>query len=183
MNEPKGIIIFGANGSGKTTLGCELARVLGLKRMDVEDYYFRESEIPYSDSRSKDEVIELMLADIEKHRSFVISTCIGDLGDIIPQYYKLAVYIKAPHELRMERVKKRAFDKHGERVLEGGDMYEQTQKFFDFVATRPLSKIEDWAETLFCPIIRIDGTLDWRVSAQNIVEKWRLIECSPCLQS
>jgi len=33
--------------------------------MDVEDYYFRESKIPYSDARSKDEVVELMLADIK----------------------------------------------------------------------------------------------------------------------
>jgi ABC-type cobalamin/Fe3+-siderophores transport system ATPase subunit len=38
MNKPQGIIVFGANGSGKTTLGRELARVLGFKRMDAEDY-------------------------------------------------------------------------------------------------------------------------------------------------
>ena len=172
MNEPKGIIIFGANGSGKTTLGREMSRILDFKRMDAEDYYFREAEIPYSDSRSKNEVIDMMLADIEKHRSFVISTCIGDLGDVIPQYYKLAVYIKAPYELRMKRVKQR-LDRFGERVLEGGDMYEQTQKHIDFMANRPLSKIDQWAETLCCPIIHIDGTLDWRVSAQVIAEKWR----------
>ena len=174
MNELQGIIIFGANGSGKTTLGRELSRVLGFKRMDAEDYYFRESEIPYSDSRSKDEVIGLMLADIEKHRTFIISTCIGDLGDVIPQYYRLAVYIKAPYELRMERVKQRVLDRFGERVLEGGDMYEQEQKHFDFMANRPLTKIDQWAETLSCPIIHIDGTVDWRVSAQNIAERWRM---------
>jgi len=173
MNKPQGIIVFGANGSGKTTLGRELARVLGFKRMDAEDYFFREAEIPYSDSRSKDEAIGLMLADIEKHRSFVISTCIGDLGDIIPQYYKLAVYIKVPYELRMERVKQRVLDRFGKRVLEGGDMYEQEKTHFDFMANRPLSKIDQWAETLCCPIIHIDGTSDWRISAHIIAEKWR----------
>ena len=167
---PSGIIIFGANGSGKTTLGRELARILGFKRMDAEDYYFREAEIPYSDSRSKDEVIGMMLADIEKHGTFVISTCTGDLGDIIPQYYKLAVYIKAPHELRMERVKKRVLDRFGKRVLEGGDMYEQEQKHFDFMANRPLSKIDQWAETLTCPVIHFDGAEDWRANAANIAE-------------
>ena len=173
MNEPQGIIVFGANGSGKTTLGRELARILGFKRMDVEDYYFRESEIPYSDARSKDEVVELMLADIEKYRSFIISTVVGDLGNVIPQYYKLAVHISAPHELRMERIKQRVYDKFGERVLEGGDMYEQEQKFFNFVASRSLTIIDQWAETLTCPVIHIDGTADWRVSATNIAEKWR----------
>ena len=73
----------------------------------------------------------------------------------------------------MERVKQRVLDRFGERVLEGGDMYEQEQKHFDFMANRPLSKIDQWAETLCCPIIHIDGTLDWRISAQTIAEKWR----------
>ena len=173
MNEPKGIIIFGANGSGKTTLGREVARILDFKRMDVEDYYFRDVEIPYSDSRSKDEVISLMIADIEKHRTFVISGVTGDYGDIIPRYYRLAVHMSAPHDLRIERVKQRAFDKFGERVLEGGDMYESEQKFFDFVAVRPLYKIDEWAKTLSCPVIHIDGAVDWRVNAMTIAEKWR----------
>ena len=175
MSVPRGIIVFGANGSGKTTLGRELARILDFKRMDVEDYYFRKSEIPYNDARSKDEVVNMMLADIEKYRSFVISTVVGDLGDVITQYYKLAVHISAPHELRMERIKQRVYDKFGERVLEGGDMYEQEQKFFNFVASRPLTIIDQWAETLACPVIHIDGTVDWRVSATNIAENWRKI--------
>ena len=48
MNEPHGIIIFGANGSGKTTLGRELARILDFKHTDIEDYCFEQSEIPYT---------------------------------------------------------------------------------------------------------------------------------------
>ncbi|MDR1892219.1 MAG: hypothetical protein LBQ48_04355 [Oscillospiraceae bacterium] len=47
---------------------------------------------------------------------------------------------------------------YGERVCKGGDMYEQEQKFYDFVATRPLASIEQWAKTLACPVIRFDGT-------------------------
>jgi len=173
MNKPHGIIVFGANGSGKTTLGRELARIVGFKRMDVEDYYFREAAIPYSDPRSRDEVIELMLADIEKHGSFVISAVNGDLGEKITAMYKLAVYVTAPLEIRMKRIKQRAYDQYGERVLEGGDMYEQEQKFFDFVANRSLTAIEQWAETLTCPVIRIDGMVDWRVNAANIAVKWK----------
>ena len=174
MDMPHGIIVFGANGSGKTTLGRELAQILGFKHMDAEDYYFREAKIPYSDSRSKDEVIGLMLADIEKYRSFVISTCIGDLGDVIPKYYKLAVYLSAPLELRLERVKKRAFDRFGNRVLESGDMYEQELKFREFAASRSLTPIEQWAETLACPVIRIDGTEDYRTNAAKIADEWEV---------
>ena len=170
MNKPHGIIVFGANGSGKTTLGRELARILNFKRMDVEDYYFLESEIPYSNPRSRDEVINLMIDDINKHGSFVISAVNGDFGEKITEMYKLAVYITVPLEIRMERIKQRAYEQYGERVLKGGDMYEQEQNFFDFVATRPLTSMEQWAETLTCPIIHIDGTTDWRENAANIAE-------------
>jgi len=171
VGEPYGIIVFGANGSGKSTLARELASVLGFKHVDIEDYAFEEAEIPYSKPRPRGECISLMLADVEKYGKFVFSTCTGDWGDTIPQYYRLAVFITAPYDLRMERVKKRTHDKHGQRVCKGGDMYEQTQKFFSFVATRPISKIEQWAETLSCPIICVDGTIDWRINAVNIMEE------------
>ncbi len=128
MSKPHGIIIFGANGSGKTTLGRELARILNYRHMDIEDYCFEKSEIPYTKVRSKKNYLKLMLTDIEKYGSFVISTVIGDLGDIIPQFYELAIFMSAPHELRMERVKNRSYQLYGERVCEGGDMYEQELK-------------------------------------------------------
>jgi len=172
MNKPRGIIIFGANGSGKTTLGRKLAEILNFKHIDSEDYYFRESEIPYTNSRTKDEVICLMLADIEKHRQFVISTCIGDLGDIIPQFYRLAVHISVPLDIRMERIKQREHDRFGNRVRKGGDMYEQTEKFHDFVLSRPMDKINQWAQTLTCPVICIDGTKDLYTNAMTIVEQF-----------
>jgi len=173
MNKPCGIIVFGANGSGKTTLGRELAHILNFKRMDAEDYYFEKSEVPYCVARPRQDVIKLMLADIEKYRSFVLSSCLGDYGNEIPLFYKLAVYITAPLDLRMGRIKKRAYEQYGKRVLKGGDMYEQEQKFFDFAASRDLSRIDQWAETLTCPIIRVDGAEDWRINAVKIAEKFR----------
>jgi len=175
LDEPYGIIVFGANGSGKSTLARELANVLGFKHIDIEDYAFEESEIPYSKPRPRGKCISLMLADAEKYGKFVFSTCTGDWGDIIPKYYRLAVFVTAPYDLRMERVRKRTHDKHRERICKGGDMYKQTQKFFDFVATRPMSKIEQWAETLSCPVVHVDGTIDWRINAAMIAEEYYVL--------
>ncbi|MDR2932768.1 MAG: AAA family ATPase [Oscillospiraceae bacterium] len=175
MKKPHGIIVFGANGSGKTTLARELARVLSYKHMDIEDYCFEETAIPYAKARPREDYINLMLNDIEKHRSFVLSTVIGDLGDAIAQFYELAVYMSAPHELRMERIKQRSFSQFGNRVLKGGDMVERELRFYEFVATRPLEKIERWAHTLTCPVIHIDGTLDWRVNAAFIADQFHIL--------
>jgi len=172
MCKPQGIIVFGANGSGKTTLGRELARILNFKHMDIEDYHFKKSEIPYTVERKREDCMNLMLADIERHRSFVITAVTGDFGDTIPQLYELAVYISAPIRLRLKRIEQRGYEQYGERVLDGGDMYEQSQKFIDFVASRSQTPIEQWAETLTCPVILIDGTKDWRINAIHIAERF-----------
>ena len=172
MEKPRGIMVFGANGSGKTTLGRELACILNFKFIDVEAYFFEESEIPYTAVRSREEVIKLMLDDIFVHGSFVLASCMGNYGDEIPLYYELAVYMEAPLELRLQRVIDRTYKRFGERACKGGDMYEQECKFYDFVASRPLSDIEEWGATLSCPVIRVDGTEDWRVNAWKIAEWW-----------
>jgi len=170
--KPRGIIIFGPNGSGKTTLGRELARVLGFRHMDIEEYYFEPSEIPYTAPRTHEKCLALMLADIETHPGFVITSCTGDFGDVIPRYYELAVHLSAPHALRMERIKQRAVDQYGDRVLKGGDMYEQEQLFFHWAANRDLSKIDNWARTLACPVIQVDGIKDWRANAASIAKQY-----------
>ena len=172
MSEPHGIIVFGANGSGKTTFARELTRILNFTHMDIEPYAFRESELPYTDQRSHEECIALMLADIKKHRSFVISAVTGDFGDTIPLFYELAVLISTPIDTRIKRIEQRAYERYAERVREGGDMYEQNLKFIDFVASRSLARIEQWAQTLTCPVIRIDGTLDWRINAADIAKQF-----------
>ena len=175
MSGPNGIIVFGANGSGKTTLGRELARILGFKHMDHEDYAFLESEIPYARPRPHDACVRLMLSDIEKHGSFVLSSVTGNFGDKITQYYDLAVYMSAPRELRVKRIERRANNQYGDRVQKGGDMYEQQLIFAGFAGSRPLDKIERWAGTLTCLVICVDGAEDWRVNAARITEKFRVL--------
>lgn len=156
-----GIIICGGNGSGKTTLGRELAKVLFYKHMDIEDYYFPDSPIPYSKSRTREEVCELMREDIKKYKNFIISAVNGDFGEEINSKYKLAVFLDVPLDIRLKRVKQRAYDKFGDRVLEGGDMYEQEQRFFKAVEKNYEKKTEQtkkWLKTLSCPVIYLDGT-------------------------
>jgi len=176
MTEPCGIIVFGANGSGKSTIGSELARILNFKHMDIEEYCFKESEIPYTNARSHEEYIELMLADIERYRLFVVSAVIGDLCEKISSFYKLAVFLFASIEVRMKRIEQRENNKFGNRVREGGDRHEQHLKFINFAASRDLTKIDAWKKTLTCPIINIDGEKDWRANAALISEYWRRLD-------
>ncbi len=154
----KGIIICGLNGCGKTTTGRLVAEKLGIKRMDVEDYYFLDSEIPFTVSRTKDEVRQLMWADIQKHKNYVLSSVGCDWGENIESTYALAVFLSAPKETRMARIDQREIIRFGDRVLEGGDMYEQQQQFRRFVAGRSEETYREKVRQLTCPVLELDST-------------------------
>ena len=175
---PNGIVIFGANGCGKTTLGRELAHKLNIKHLDVEDYYFEESEIPYAKPRSKDTVIELMLVDIENCNSFVLSAVTGDYGNKISSMYKLGVFLSVPIDIRLERIERRSLEQYGKRILVGGDMYEQEQGFLEFVRTRNISVIDEWEKTLTFPILHLDGTKAISENIRLIIERYNHINWS-----
>ncbi len=165
-----GICVCGLNGSGKTTLGAALAEKLGYKHMDVEDYYFTQTDNPYASARTRDEVEELLLEDIKQNPCFVFSAVNGNMNSEINSCYDLVVYLEVPLELRMKRIRQRAFDKFGDRVLPGGDMYEQEEKFFEFAEKRSPEKIEEWLKTLTCRVVKLDGSKPIEDNIKALVE-------------
>lgn len=58
-----------------------------------------------------------------------------------------AVVIDAPKDIRIERVKNRSFQKFGNRMLFGGDLYEQEERFFDLVKSRAENAVEKWIQS------------------------------------
>lgn len=168
-----GIIICGLNGSGKSTLGKELAKLLNYKFIDVEDYYFikNNSNYKYDYSRSKDEVITLLLQDINKNENFVMTSVIGNYGGEIISKYTCAIMINIPIEIGLKRIKKRAYEQFGNRILLGGDLYEKEKHFFDMVALKSNKDIEKWVNTLDCPIIKVDGTKTIAHNLEFIINK------------
>lgn len=53
----------------------------------------------------------------------------------------------------------------------GGDLHEQEEKFFDFVKSRPENTVEEWVQSLKCPILRIDGTKPVEENIDYIMEQ------------
>jgi adenylate kinase family enzyme len=177
----RGILLFGANGAGKSTIGRALARALGFTYFDIENYSFFESEIPYLNPRPVEEARTLLLADIQKPPFFVVSAVTPDLGNGIIALLELAVLISVPTETRVERVKQRSIEKFGERVQMGGDMAEQEMQFLNFIATRSVSKIEQWTQRLSCPVIQADGTKPILENVKQIAEQYQRL--APNMQS
>ncbi len=169
---PHGIVLLGANGSGKSTLGRELARVLNFSHFDVEDYWFYPSAVPYTAIRPQKERNERLLSDMEKHGSFVLSGDVSGWGDEFLRMFDLAVFLTAPKEIRMSRIENREYERWGDRVREGGDMYESEQKFKEFAAARDVAEIERRASAYPCPRIHMDGTEDYHIAAKTIAERF-----------
>ena len=173
MSNLHGIILLGANGSGKSTLGRELARVLSFAHLDVEDYYFHKTEIPYTAERPHNERNELMLSDMKKYGSFVVSGDISGWSDDFLPVFDLAVLLKAPKNVRMKRIEEREYTRWGDRVQIGGDMYESQQKFKSFAANRDVAELERWAGKYPCPVIEIDSTVDLLINTAKIEQHYQ----------
>ena len=165
---PCRIIILGANGSGKSTLGRELGRVLHIAHFDVEEYYFYKTDIPYTSERPADERREMLLSDMREHDSYVVSGDISAWGEEFVTMFDLAVFLSAPAGIRMKRIEDREAARWGDRVREGGDMYEQQMGFKTFAATRDIGLVERRASVYACPLLHIDGTEDYRTIAADL---------------
>lgn len=155
-----GIIVCGLNGSGKSTLGKKLAENLGFHFIDNEELFFPKTDPQYiyANARSCKEVEKLLLDEVRAHENFVFAAVKGDYGEKILPFFRYAVLIDVPKDIRIQRVRNRSFQKFGNRMLIGGDLYEQEEKFFEFVKSRSENTVEEWIQSLKCPVIRIDGT-------------------------
>ena len=168
-----GIIICGLNGSGKSTLGKALAEKLDFHFIDAEDLYFPKavSNYIYSNLRTREKVERLLLREINESKNFVFASVKGDYGESIYTLFKYAILIDASKDIRMQRVRSRSFQKFGNRMLTGGDLHEQEKRFFDFVKSRSENIVEEWIQSLECPIIRIDGTKAIEENIDFIIEQ------------
>ncbi|MBR6917044.1 MAG: AAA family ATPase [Clostridia bacterium] len=155
-----GILICGLNGSGKSTVGKALAQRLEYRFIDVEDMYFPKDDpdYKYSQPRSKEEATKLLNKLIAEDSRFIFAAVRGDYGDKFLSALDHIIYIYVPREERDKRVFNRSYEKFGDRMLEGGDLYESENSFLTLAKNRPDDYVERWIETVNIPVIRIDGT-------------------------
>lgn len=155
-----GIIICGLNGTGKSTLGKTLAEKLHFHFIDIENLYFPKTNpnYIYSSPRTREDVAERLLCEIRTHENFVLASVKGDYGEELYSFFQCAILLDVPRDISLQRVKDRSFQKFGNRMLLGGDLFEQEEKFFRLVESRNEDTVEEWVKSLKCPVIRIDGT-------------------------
>lgn len=154
-----GIMVCGLNGAGKSTLGRALASALHLHFIDKEDLVFPGGHASgyYAAPRSRAEAEAALAQEIAAHPNFVFASVKGDYRLDIAAAFTHAVWVQAPKALRMRRVRARSFEKFGDRMLPGGDLYAQEEAFFRLAESRTDADMAAWAQSLSCPVIQVDG--------------------------
>lgn len=169
-----GIIICGLNGTGKSTLGKALAQELHYHFIDNEDLYFPKTnpDYLYASPRTRQEVEALLYQELRTHKDFIFASVKGDYGKAVYSLFQYAILLTVPKEIRIQRIRRRSFEKFGSRMLPGGDLYEQEENFFQLAASRAENMVEEWIQVLNCPVIRIDGT---RPIQENVAQLRQLL--------
>ena len=119
--------------------------------------------------KTKEEAIQLLEKRIANNNRFIFTAVKGDYGDKLMAALDYIVLIDVPKQIRSQRVRERSFQKFGERILMGGDLFDNENKWFSLTDTRPENYVTSWLETVTCPIIRIDGTLPVENNVEYLV--------------
>ena len=104
-----------------------------------------------------------------KDNKFVFAAVKGDYGDKLISSLQKVVLIEAPKSVRNHRVRERSFQKYGDRILCGGDLYEKEESWFATVDNRPEDYVSQWLDNVNCPVIRVDGTLPVEKNMDHLV--------------
>lgn len=175
----RGIIIFGSAGSGKTTLGKLTAKKLDFPYFDIDDYIWRkDTDKPFTAMYTYEEKINRLMTDISKGTHFVMAGSMDSFNPPFVPLFDLAIHITASIDTRIARIHKREYEVYGERIMDGGDMYEGYCRFLDISARYDtdgspcMSTHVQWADSLPCKVIRLNGDEDLNKNVEIIVHEY-----------
>lgn len=129
--DKKIIYIYGASGAGSTTLGSKLVEKYNGVLIDTDEYFW-SNDTPEKRYKS-------MLKDVkEANTSLVVIT--GSFWNWDYDYSELITYIDKfvrvmlDKNIRLERLQRREEERYGDRIKEGGDLYNKHTEFIKWAS-------------------------------------------------
>jgi len=173
------IHIYGASGSGTSSLGKKLASKLNYQFMDTDDYFWLDTDPKYTNKRDVNERLDMMNKDIDNYQNVVISGSLNGWGNPLIKRFDLVIRLVVDSNIRIERLKQREYERFGNRIKEGGDMYETHLSFikwakqYDDGPINMRSKLshDDWHNKLNCKKMILDGSKDLDELVKEILKE------------
>jgi len=179
---PTGIMIIGPSASGKTTLGKKVAEILNLPYFDVDEFIWRfDTPELYTVMYSREEKISRLQNAIAPYEHFVMAGSMSSFHQAFDDSFSMMVFLYVEPDIRVQRANERAIQRFGERVLEGGDMYESNQDFlkqirrYETDGSPNLAEQKAWMKSLSCKKLELDGTEPIEKNAQIIADAWKSV--------
>lgn len=160
------IHILGASGSGTTTLGKAIGQAFHYRHLDVDDFFWESTDPPFTTPRERKKRVALLREAIESEKSCVVSGSLCGWGDVFIPSFDLVILVETPTDIRISRLQEREYKRFGDRISEGGDMYQAHLEFIEWAKSydtgdtsiRSKALHELWLKGIACPKIRFDGT-------------------------
>jgi adenylate kinase family enzyme len=182
MKMPNRIHILGPSGSGTTTLGENLAQVLGIKHLDADDFFWKQTPVLFSEKRPIEERLEKINQEIEGLEEWVISGSLCGWGDPLIAQFTSVFFLWIPWEVREIRLRKRGELRHGKEALApGGVMHDIHTAFIDWAGKYDSAGMEQrsrlthekWMEKLpsHIQMKKIEGVYDRETLVNKVLKE------------
>jgi adenylate kinase family enzyme len=176
MEEKLRIYITGASCAGVTTLGQNVANLLGVRHIDVDDYFWMPTDPPFTTKRPPSERVSLLQQKLGYDDWVLTGSCMG-WGEALITHVDLIVFAVTPTPVRLERLAARERERFGDRIAPGGDMHEIHVAFREWASQyddpdfsgRNREWHEAWLSEQTAQVLRIDGINSAEKMAADVV--------------
>jgi len=182
------IHLFGASGTGVTTLGQSLAAKLNIDYFDSDDYFWIQTNPPFSHKRNREERNSLLLTDLNSVESWILGGSILYWDDNLLSDCDLIVFLYVSKDTRLDRLKKRELERWGDLINKDPAMQKKSDDFIAWaadyddntgIATRTLEAHRLWLDKINKPVLEIAGDLTNPQRIDIIIDKLKEMKLLP----
>jgi adenylate kinase family enzyme len=172
------IHIFGASGSGVTTLGRHLSQQLQYPYFDNDEFFWEKSDPPFTIKRPSHLRNDLLIDKLTKSNvNYIVGGSMVSWGDEWLEAFDIAVFLYVPPQVRLDRLKKREYERYGDVIYNDSKRHQQYLDFIDWAASyddptsirRSIGVHLNWMTKLKCELIRIDGVTSVEYRAKLVL--------------
>ncbi|WP_092522476.1 AAA family ATPase [Onishia taeanensis] len=151
------ILITGAAGSGTSTLGKAVAKEMNASFLEADDFYWLETNPPFTQKRPVEERRRLMMSSLESCPNAVVSGSVMQWGEQVENAFDVIIFLYVETHIRLKRLREREvylFGAADPDFLEWAAQYDQGA-----VPGRSLARHRSWLEQRPCPVIKLEGAM------------------------
>ncbi|MEM6990509.1 MAG: AAA family ATPase [Myxococcota bacterium] len=163
---PQRVHILGASGCGVTTLGRSLAEAWSRPYHDTDDFYWQPTNPPFRIKRPPEDRLHRLRDALLTSERWILGGAVDGWGDALIRSFDAVVFLFAPTETRVARLRARERKRFGDRIARGGDMHEHHERFIEWASAYETAEMggarsrvrhEEWLTKLRCQVVRIDA--------------------------